>query len=162
MNARSVASRPLCFNPFTKRLVIKPFLKKFMIITNRCAAWPRRHAVFDKTFSQKVFAQAVFWEGLLYISRDSNPGSSVGNARWWPLHYWCSLFFWCPDPDSNRGQLPLQGSALPLSYLGRQNYYLIMNSNLFFTFQKISGIFEWARWDSNSGPPPCQGDVITV
>ena len=25
---------------------------------------------------------------------------------------------WCPDPDSNRGQLPLQGSALPLSYLG--------------------------------------------
>ena len=27
---------------------------------------------------------------------------------------------WCPDPDSNRGQLPLQGSALPLSYLGKQ------------------------------------------
>jgi hypothetical protein len=52
---------------------------------------------------------------------------------------------WCPDPDSNRGQLPLQGSALPLSYLGRQNCHLIMNSNLFFTFQKISGIFEWAR-----------------
>ena len=30
---------------------------------------------------------------------------------------------WCPDPDSNRGQLPLQGSALPLSYLGRQTYF---------------------------------------
>ena len=33
--------------------------------------------------------------------------------------YVFTLFLWCPDPDSNRGQLPLQGSALPLSYLGR-------------------------------------------
>ena len=37
---------------------------------------------------------------------------------------------WCPDPDSNRGQLPLQGSALPLSYLGRQIYFTTPNCSI--------------------------------
>ena len=35
--------------------------------------------------------------------------------------YDASLFFpaaWSPHPDLNRGPLPYQGSALPLSYVG--------------------------------------------
>ena len=28
------------------------------------------------------------------------------------------LLFWSPHPDLNRGPLPYQGSALPLSYVG--------------------------------------------
>lgn len=84
--------------------------------------------------------------------------------------YTTDVLWWCPDPDSNRGQLPLQGSALPLSYLGRQinliyiwEWVVAWFSFSFFTFRKnLRKIFKWARWDSNSGPPPCQGDVITV
>ena len=53
---------------------------------------------------------------------------------------------WCPDPDSNRGQLPLQGSALPLSYLGRQINFttfklLFKGGSVFYLSGKISGKF---------------------
>ena len=52
------------------------------------------------------------------------PGFEPGFERWQRPVMTATLLmfpvFWCPDPDSNRGQLPLQGSALPLSYLGRQ------------------------------------------
>ncbi len=43
---------------------------------------------------------------------------------------------WCPDPDSNRGQLPLQGSALPLSYLGKQinlTTYILLHKTIGFS-----------------------------
>ena len=51
---------------------------------------------------------------------------------------------WCPDPDSNRGQLPLQGSALPLSYLGKQiilTTYILLHKTIGFSIScKISHV----------------------
>ena len=60
-----------------------------------------------------------------------------------------SYFIRCPDPDLNRGQLPLQGSALPteLSGLSVSNYLIIvfLNLNLSITIELLMGPLRFER-----------------
>ena len=56
-------------------------------------------------------------EKLIYTSRDSNPGSSVGNARWWPLHYWCSMMV--PRPGFEPGTTASSGQRSPTELPGQ-------------------------------------------
>ena len=68
---------------------------------------------------------------IIYISRDSNPGSSVGNARWWPLHYWCDVV---PRPGFEPGTTASSGQRSPTELPGQTdtlNYtYVILHKKI--------------------------------